>query len=134
MLSTYKIAAVTGIDRRAAQPEGLLEDREEEHADERTEFPDAGRDAVAGGADPGGEQFAGQDEGRDVRAELGAGPEEAPTVPSGGALGRRRASRNSCWTSRVERQWRWPDGDQGCTRTLPLSGQASDSDREMVAQ
>jgi hypothetical protein len=48
--------------------------------------------------------------------------------------GSRRASRNSCWTSGVERQWQWPGGDQGCTRTLSLNEQAIDSDRRMVHQ
>jgi hypothetical protein len=39
------------------RPRGLLEDGEEEHAGECAEFPDAGRDAVAGGADPGGDWY-----------------------------------------------------------------------------
>ena len=54
-------------------------------------------------------------------------------VASRGVLGR-RASQNSCWTSKVERQWRWPGGDQRCTRTLPLKDQTGDSDTRMVHQ
>ena len=40
-----------------------------------------------------------------------------------------RTSQNSCWTSRVERQWRWPGGDQGC-----ISSPSGTADKRMVHQ